>query len=246
MSLVNYFHFQLDGWTDFQEEFDAKGLVGARPFTMLFIFFGHFIFTNIFIGVIITNISEATERFDVSTVNPYYPPPPRSTGTRFAPLIALTPSQPSNIFIGVIITNISEATERFDASISGPLSLTPPLLPSISIALSCALPTLLWTISPSFYPRSPLNIFIGVIITNISEATERFDMSMPHSLYQPPPSPPVAPWRPHPSSDPHFCPPTNGSTPISCFMSWFHLSQLLHYYLFCLYCSPNPCHPYLI
>ena len=57
---------QLDGWTEVQNEFDEIGLTASRVFTMCFIFIGHFIFTNIFIGVIITNISESTEHYEVN------------------------------------------------------------------------------------------------------------------------------------------------------------------------------------
>ena len=35
----------------------------GRIFTISFIFLGHFIFSNVFIGVIIMNISEATENY---------------------------------------------------------------------------------------------------------------------------------------------------------------------------------------
>ena len=59
---------QLDGWTDVQNDFDEQGLPASRIFTMIFIFLGHFIFTNIFIGVIITNISESTEHYEVITI----------------------------------------------------------------------------------------------------------------------------------------------------------------------------------
>ena len=59
-------YMQLDGWTEVQSDFDEKGLTASRVFTMVFIFLGHFIFTNIFIGVIITNISESTEHYEVN------------------------------------------------------------------------------------------------------------------------------------------------------------------------------------
>ena len=36
---------------------------GSRIYTIIFIVLGHFIFTNVFIGVIIINISEATENY---------------------------------------------------------------------------------------------------------------------------------------------------------------------------------------
>lgn len=42
-----------DGWTQFSSELDDRGLKLARFYTVTFIFIGHFIFTNLFIGVII-------------------------------------------------------------------------------------------------------------------------------------------------------------------------------------------------
>lgn len=51
-----------DGWTDIQERLSEK-YPGSQWFTVVFIFLGHFIFTNLFIGIIIMNIHEATERF---------------------------------------------------------------------------------------------------------------------------------------------------------------------------------------
>ncbi|XP_014669434.1 PREDICTED: cation channel sperm-associated protein 3-like [Priapulus caudatus] len=54
----------VDGWTDLQNALDSKNQTGSRYYTVLFIFLGHFIFTNVFIGVIIMNISEATESYE--------------------------------------------------------------------------------------------------------------------------------------------------------------------------------------
>ena len=53
----------VDGWTDLQDELDDRNMEGSRIYTIIFIFLGHFIFTNVFIGVIIMNISEATESY---------------------------------------------------------------------------------------------------------------------------------------------------------------------------------------
>eukprot|EP00033_Pygsuia_biforma_P003824 GCRY01004191.1.p1 GENE.GCRY01004191.1~~GCRY01004191.1.p1 ORF type:complete len:389 (-),score=65.86 GCRY01004191.1:112-1278(-) len=50
-----------DGWTYFQGKLDDLGYKWSRLFTILFIFVGHFIFINLFIGVIIENLDEATE-----------------------------------------------------------------------------------------------------------------------------------------------------------------------------------------
>ncbi|CAH1796922.1 unnamed protein product [Owenia fusiformis] len=53
----------VDGWTDLQDELDRRNMVGSRVYTISFIIVGHFIFTNVFIAVIIMNISEATENY---------------------------------------------------------------------------------------------------------------------------------------------------------------------------------------
>ena len=45
---------QADGWTDLQDSLTSKGYTGSQFFTIVFIFLGHFIFTNLFIGVIIS------------------------------------------------------------------------------------------------------------------------------------------------------------------------------------------------
>ena len=44
---------QADGWTDLQEQLLAHGYSGSEFFTIAFLFIGHFIFTNLFIGVVI-------------------------------------------------------------------------------------------------------------------------------------------------------------------------------------------------
>lgn len=44
---------QADGWTDLQDQLSSHGLRGSEFFTISFLFLGHFIFTNLFIGVII-------------------------------------------------------------------------------------------------------------------------------------------------------------------------------------------------
>lgn len=60
--------FQVEGWTDLQDRLDSLGFaMGSRIYTILFIFLGHFIFTNVFVGVIIMNISEATETYQVGS-----------------------------------------------------------------------------------------------------------------------------------------------------------------------------------
>ena len=56
---------KVDGWTELVEELDRKQLQGGRFYTVLFIIIGHFIFYNVFIGVIIMNISEATLTYKV-------------------------------------------------------------------------------------------------------------------------------------------------------------------------------------
>ena len=51
----------VDGWTDLQVHLDEAGVISSRLFTIAFIFVGHFIFTNLFIGVVIQNLEEAQE-----------------------------------------------------------------------------------------------------------------------------------------------------------------------------------------
>ncbi|XP_065061341.1 cation channel sperm-associated protein 3-like [Rhopilema esculentum] len=54
-----------DGWTQIQKRLDAK-FSYSQWFTVIFIFLGHFIFTNLFIGIIIMNIHESTERYNAT------------------------------------------------------------------------------------------------------------------------------------------------------------------------------------
>ena len=62
-SLLFLFGFvQCDGWTPFQAELDARGYAWSRIYTVLFIFIGNFIFTNLFIGVIIDVCKGRRER----------------------------------------------------------------------------------------------------------------------------------------------------------------------------------------
>eukprot|EP00163_Fabomonas_tropica_P011745 TRINITY_DN2261_c0_g1_i1.p1 TRINITY_DN2261_c0_g1~~TRINITY_DN2261_c0_g1_i1.p1 ORF type:complete len:397 (-),score=67.82 TRINITY_DN2261_c0_g1_i1:28-1218(-) len=49
-----------DGWTDTQASLDRIH-PATRLYTLFFLFIGHFIFTNLFIGVVIQNLDEATE-----------------------------------------------------------------------------------------------------------------------------------------------------------------------------------------
>ena len=42
---------KVDGWTDIQKDLDKRPY--SQWFTVIFIFLGHFIFTNLFIGIII-------------------------------------------------------------------------------------------------------------------------------------------------------------------------------------------------
>ena len=51
-SLFFYTCTQADGWTDIQRRLEEK-YPGSQWFTIVFLFLGHFIFTNLFIGIII-------------------------------------------------------------------------------------------------------------------------------------------------------------------------------------------------
>lgn len=44
---------QVDGWTDLQEQLDARGLYFSRFFTIIFISLASFIFLNMFVAVMI-------------------------------------------------------------------------------------------------------------------------------------------------------------------------------------------------
>lgn len=57
----------MDGWTDTSNEFENAGLVNeGRLFCLVCIVLGNFIISNIFIAIIIMQISEATEAFRVN------------------------------------------------------------------------------------------------------------------------------------------------------------------------------------
>ena len=55
--------FTADGWTELQAKLDAKGYTNSSIFTILFIILGNFIFTNVFVAVVIMNISQTTDNF---------------------------------------------------------------------------------------------------------------------------------------------------------------------------------------
>jgi hypothetical protein len=56
----------MDGWTEIMEEFEIAGrLHRGRIFCFICIVFGNFVFSNIFIAIIIMQISEATDSFRV-------------------------------------------------------------------------------------------------------------------------------------------------------------------------------------
>ncbi|CAH1245964.1 cation channel sperm-associated protein 3-like [Branchiostoma lanceolatum] len=57
--LTLFTYVTVDGWTDLQENLPASSAI----YSIIFIFLGHFIFTNVFIAVIIMNIHEATEAY---------------------------------------------------------------------------------------------------------------------------------------------------------------------------------------
>ncbi|KAJ3316140.1 Cation channel sperm-associated protein 3 [Blyttiomyces sp. JEL0837] len=50
-----------DGWLPYQERLTKDGYHGSEIFTAIFIFIGNFIIANLFIGVIIQNMDDATE-----------------------------------------------------------------------------------------------------------------------------------------------------------------------------------------
>ncbi|XP_014053739.1 cation channel sperm-associated protein 3 isoform X2 [Salmo salar] len=56
--------FEVDGWTDLQQNLDDLGMNSSRIFTIVFILIGYFIFFNMFIGVVIMEIQHTTKRFE--------------------------------------------------------------------------------------------------------------------------------------------------------------------------------------
>lgn len=63
----------MDGWTDMIDAFAAEGLLHeGRFFCLVGIVLGNFVFSNIFIAIIIMQISEATEAFRVKVHAHYF------------------------------------------------------------------------------------------------------------------------------------------------------------------------------
>ncbi|XP_053232817.1 cation channel sperm-associated protein 3 isoform X2 [Podarcis raffonei] len=54
----------VDGWTDLQDELDAKKFVSSRTFTIVFILLGFFVFFNMFIAVVIMDIQGTTDEYE--------------------------------------------------------------------------------------------------------------------------------------------------------------------------------------
>ena len=44
---------QVDGWTDLQEQLDARNLILSRSFTIIFVLLASFVFLSMFVGVMI-------------------------------------------------------------------------------------------------------------------------------------------------------------------------------------------------
>lgn len=61
--LTLFTYVTVDGWTDLQSVLEEKGFVGSVFFSVGFLIIGHFIFENIFVAVVIMNISETTDEF---------------------------------------------------------------------------------------------------------------------------------------------------------------------------------------
>eukprot|EP00698_Gefionella_okellyi_P005584 TRINITY_DN15083_c0_g1_i1.p1 TRINITY_DN15083_c0_g1~~TRINITY_DN15083_c0_g1_i1.p1 ORF type:complete len:366 (+),score=64.47 TRINITY_DN15083_c0_g1_i1:25-1122(+) len=58
--LALFAYVTADGWTDLQSDVDTYSLY-TRFYAVLFVFIGNFIFTNLFIGLVIQNLDDATE-----------------------------------------------------------------------------------------------------------------------------------------------------------------------------------------
>ncbi|GBG74351.1 Cation channel sperm-associated protein 3 [Chara braunii] len=62
-SMLTLFSFvTADGWTNFADSLESNGFgYGVRVFSIIFIFIGNFVFTNLFIGIIVQNLEESQD-----------------------------------------------------------------------------------------------------------------------------------------------------------------------------------------
>ncbi|XP_038951397.1 cation channel sperm-associated protein 3 isoform X4 [Rattus norvegicus] len=56
--------FEVDGWTNLQEELDKRKFTVSRAFTILFILLASFIFLNMFVGVMIMHTEDSIKKFE--------------------------------------------------------------------------------------------------------------------------------------------------------------------------------------
>ncbi|XP_052499524.1 cation channel sperm-associated protein 3 [Budorcas taxicolor] len=54
----------VDGWTDLQEQLDARNLILSRSFTIIFILLASFVFLSMFVGVMIIHTEDSIKQFE--------------------------------------------------------------------------------------------------------------------------------------------------------------------------------------
>uniref|UniRef100_A0A8C6DPC6 Cation channel sperm associated 3 n=2 Tax=Moschus TaxID=68410 RepID=A0A8C6DPC6_MOSMO len=54
----------VDGWTDLQEQLDARNLILSRSFTIIFILLASFVFLSMFVGVMIIHTEDSIKKFE--------------------------------------------------------------------------------------------------------------------------------------------------------------------------------------
>ncbi|KAB0392316.1 hypothetical protein E2I00_008731, partial [Balaenoptera physalus] len=54
----------VDGWTDLQQQLDARNFILSRSFTIIFILLASFIFLSMFVGVMIIHTEDSVKKFE--------------------------------------------------------------------------------------------------------------------------------------------------------------------------------------
>ncbi|XP_006042846.2 cation channel sperm-associated protein 3 isoform X2 [Bubalus bubalis] len=54
----------VDGWTDLQEQLDARNLILSRSFTIIFVLLASFVFLSMFVGVMIIHTEDSIKKFE--------------------------------------------------------------------------------------------------------------------------------------------------------------------------------------
>ncbi|XP_069448186.1 cation channel sperm-associated protein 3 isoform X5 [Ovis canadensis] len=65
LKLITYSRgIRVDGWTDLQEQLDARNLILSRSFTIIFILLASFVFLSMFVGVMIIHTEDSIKKFE--------------------------------------------------------------------------------------------------------------------------------------------------------------------------------------